>query len=95
MRSPQTSSTELKGPANQGLFTYPIALPFAETRYVELLRMHHGVCLDELPGRLRQSQSPLPFRHIVAILVNDAPFPPPAATHLQEIVSKLLTERLQ
>ena len=118
-------------PGIQELFQYPIALPFMEPRYVELLRTHYGICLDELPGRLvvsdyellvqmvvdqphfftggprfafardigngrlRELQVPVPFRHIVAMHVNDAAFPLPAAAHVQEIVSHLLTERLQ
>jgi LysR family nitrogen assimilation transcriptional regulator len=118
-------------PSLQELFQYPIALPFTEPRYVELLRTHFGVCLDELPGRLvvsdyellvqmvadqphfftggprfafareihngrlRELQVPVPFMHIVAMHVNDAAFPLPAAAHVQQIVGKLLTERLR
>jgi DNA-binding transcriptional LysR family regulator len=118
-------------PSIQELFQYPIALPFMEPRYVELLRTHYGVRLDELPGRLvmsdyelliqmvadqpqfftagprfafareiesgqlRALQTPVPFGHIVAMHVNDAAYPLPAAAHVQAVVGQLFTEWLR
>ncbi len=46
-------------------------------------------------ARLRDLQAPVPFRHIVTMHVNDAALPLPGVAQVEEILSQLLTERLE
>lgn len=48
------------------LNTYPIALPPTEERYLQLVRHHFGIALDELPGRLMCSDYELLVRIVAS-----------------------------